>query len=395
MSHLPALKVLDLASALAGPFAAMLLSELGAEVVKVEKPGRGDLIRATDSYVGKGESGYFLGINRGKRGVTADIRTPVGQEIIRRIARECDVLVQNFRPHRIAEWGLDYESLKKVNPRLIYCSVSAFGEAEGMEEDAGNDIIGQAYSGILDVTGDPEGAPAKTGTPVVDASAGMLSTIGILAALHRRAATGEGEHVQVSLLEAAYALMPNYVVSVLNGEPNYSRQGSGHPQLVPYQAFETADQKYIVVGAFHRASWRILCKSIGCEDLMEDDRFRENWDRVKHRKELEALLKPVFRAKTRQDWLTQFEVDKVMAAPVLSIKESMAFFDTRIEGLFIETQHQTLGTLREVRMPIRFSSKPEPVHRAAPTLGQDTREALREVGFTDAEIDAWKAERLV
>jgi len=223
----------------------------------------------------------------------------------------------------------------------------------------------------------------------------MLATIGILAARHRRAATGEGEHGQGSLREAAYALMPNYVVSVLNGEPNYSRQGSGHPQLVPYQAFETADQKYIVVGAFHRASWRALCKSIGREDLMEDDRFRENWDRVKHRKKLEALLKPVFRAKTRQDWLTQFEGDKVMAAPVLSIKESMAFFDSRIDGLFLETQHQTLGTLREVRMPIRFSSKPEPVRRAAPTLGQDTREALREIGFTDAEIDAWKTERLV
>ena len=259
MSHLSGLKILDLGSALAAPFSAMLLGELGASVIKVEKPGRGDLIRFTDDYVGKGESGYFLGINRGKEGITADIRTAVGQKIIRALVLDCDVLVENFRSHRMEEWGLSYEQLKEINPRLIYCSVSAFGNAKGMEEDGGNDIIGQAYSGLLDVTGEPDSGPSKTGTPVVDASAAMLSTIGILAALHKRASTGVGEHIQVSLLEAAYALMPNYVVSVLNGEPNYTRQGSGHPQLVPYQAFPTKDGSYIVVGAFHRASWRQLC----------------------------------------------------------------------------------------------------------------------------------------
>ena len=395
MSHLVGLKVLDLGSALAAPFAAMLLGELGAEVIKVEKPGRGDLIRFTDDYVGKGESGYFLGINRGKEGITADIRTPVGQKIIRALAAQCDVLVENFRSHRMAEWGLGYEQLREINPRLIYCSVSAFGNARGMEEDGGNDIIGQAFSGLLDVTGEPESGPSKTGTPVVDASAAMLSTIGILAALHRRAATGVGEHVQVSLLEAAYALMPNYVVSVLNGEPNYTRQGSGHPQLVPYQAFPTADGSYVVVGAFHRASWRQLCAALGREDLVGDERFKENWDRVKNRKALIPILEAVFLTRSRQQWLDHFTAYEVMAAPVLSIKDSMAYFAQRMDGLIIETEQAKLGKLREVRAPITFSSNPPAVRRAAPTLGQHTTERLRKTGFSAEEIEGWKAQGLV
>ena len=395
MSHLTGLKVLDLGSALAAPFAAMLLGELGAEVIKVEKPGRGDLIRFTDDYVGKGESGYFLGINRGKEGITADIRTPVGQKIVRALAANCDVLVENFRSHRMTEWGLGYEQMREINPRLIYCSVSAFGNARGMEEDGGNDIIGQAYSGMMDVTGEPGAGPSKTGTPVVDASAAMLSTIGILAALHKRAATGVGEHVQVSLLEAAYALMPNYVVSVLNGEPNYARQGSGHPQLVPYQAFPTKDNSYVVVGAFHRASWQQLCKALEREDLTADPRFQENWNRVKNREALIAILEPEFMRMTRDEWLERFTSQEVMAAPVLSIKESMAFFDKRTDGLIIETQHAKLGTLREVRAPIRFSSDTRPVLRAAPTLGQHTHERLRKTGFSEDEIGEWKQQKLI
>lgn len=393
--HLAGLKVLDLGSAVAAPFCAMLLGELGAEVMKVEKPGRGDLIRATDDYVGQGESGYFLGVNRGKEGITADIRKPEGQRIIRALAARCDVLVENFRSHRMAEWGLSYEQLHELNPRLVYCSISAFGDARGMEEEGGNDIIGQAYSGILDVTGEAGRSPSKTGTPVVDAAASMLSTIGVLAALRRRDQTGLGEHVQVSLLEAAYALMPNYVVSVLNGEPNYTRQGSGHPQLVPYQAFETADGKHVVVGAFHRASWRQLCTALGREDLTADPRFTENWDRVKNREALVAILEPLFRQKTRDEWLERFAAHEVISAPVLSIKESFDFFDQRIDGLVIETRHSKLGTLREVRAPIRFSAGEADVRRAAPALGEHTVERLLKAGFTREEISGWRDVRLV
>ena len=395
MANLSGLKVLDLGSALAAPFSAMLLGDMGAEVIKIEKPGRGDLIRATDDYVGQGESGYFLGINRGKEGLTVDIRKPAGQEIVRTLAAECDVLIENFRSHRMADWGLGHEALRALNPRLIYCSISAFGGAKGFEEVGGNDIIGQAYSGILDVTGDPESAPSKTGTPVVDASGAMLATIGILSALHQRERTGVGQHVQISLLEAAYALMPNYVVSVLNGEPNYTRQGSGHPQLAPYQAFRTADDKFVVVGAFHRASWKALCAALGREDLTADPRFTENRDRVTHRKDLIDILSAQIAQKTREQWLKIFDNDQVLSAPVLSIKESLGSFEKLIDGLVVTTEHAKLGTLKEVRCPIIFDSQPSSQQRAAPTLGEHTVERLRKSGYTDEDLARWRAERII
>lgn len=395
MSNLSGLKILDLGSALAAPFSAMLMGEMGADVIKIEKPGRGDLIRATDDYVGQGESGYFLGINRGKRGLAVDIRKPGGQDIVRRIAADCDILIENFRATRMAAWGLGYEELRKINPRLIYCSISAFGGAKGFEEVGGNDIIGQAYSGMLDVTGDPDSAPSKTGTPVVDASGALLATIGILSALYKRTQTGEGCHVQISLLEASYALMPNYVVSVLNGEPNYTRQGSGHPQLVPYQAFQAGDGKYVVVGAFHRASWKELCLAIGREDLLSDPRFTENWDRVTNRKALIPILAAEMLRRPSHEWLDIFTQRNVLAAPVLSIKDSLGMFGKLIDGLVIETEHTKLGKLKEVRCPITFNGKPASQHRAAPTLGEHTTETLRELGFSDADLAKLKEERVI
>ena len=395
MSNLSGLRVLDLGTALAAPFSAMLLGDMGAEVIKIEKPGRGDLIRATDDYVGQGESGYFLGINRGKEGLTVDIRKPAGQQIVRALAAECDILIENFRSHRMAAWGLGYEELRSINPRLIYCSISAFGGAKGFEEVGGNDIIGQAYSGILDVTGDPDSAPSKAGTPIVDASGAMLATIGILSALHKRTQTGAGSHVQISLLEAAYALMPNYVVSVLNGEPNYTRQGSGHPQLVPYQAFKTADGKYIVVGAFHRASWRELCAAMEREDLLVDPKFTDNWDRVKNRKALVSILEAELLRKSSDEWLRIFKQRNVLAAPVLSIKESLMTFEKLIDGLVVTTDHSKLGKLKEVRCPITFDSKPSSQSRAAPTLGEHTTERLRKMGFDDEALQRLRAEKTV
>ncbi len=395
MSNLSGLKVLDLGTALAAPFSAMLLGDMGAEVIKIEKPGRGDLIRATDDYVGQGESGYFLGINRGKEGLTVDIRKPAGQEIVRALVAECDILIENFRAHRMAEWGLDYENLSAINPRLIYCSISAFGGAKGFEEVGGNDIIGQAYSGILEVTGDPDSAPSKTGTPVVDASGAMLATIGILSALHKRTSTGKGSHVQISLLEAAYALMPNYVVSVLNGEPNYTRQGSGHPQLVPYQAFKAADGKYVVVGAFHRASWLELCAALQRQDLVADPKFKDNWDRVTNRKELIKILEAEMLRRPSDEWLKIFNDHNVLAAPVLSIKESLDTFEKAIDGLIITTDHSTLGKLKEVRCPIIFDSTPSSQQRAAPTLGEHTMDRLRKSGFKDKELQGWRAEKII
>ena len=223
----------------------------------------------------------------------------------------------------------------------------------------------------------------------------MLATIGILSALHKRNSTGAGSHVQISLLEAAYALMPNYVVSVLNGEPNYTRQGSGHPQLVPYQAFRAADGKYLVVGAFHRASWQALCAAMGREDLLADPKFKDNWDRVKNRQELIDILDAEMRRRSRDEWIKIFAAQEVLAAPVLTIKESLGTFEQAIDGLVITTDHSKLGKLKEVRCPIIFDAKPSSQQRAAPTLGQHTSERLRKTGFSEEKLQHWREQRVI
>ncbi len=394
LAHLAGLKVIDMGSALAAPYSATLLGDLGAEVIKIEKPRRGDLIRFTDDYIG-GESGYFIGINRGKDSVTVDVRKPEGQDIIRKLLADADVLVENFRPHRMKSWGLGYEEVAAINPRLIYCSVSAFGDAAGFEETGGNDIVAQGFSGLMDLTGDPGSAPSRTGSPVVDVSGGFLSTVGILAALLKRAQTGVGEHIQVSLLEGAYSLMPNYIASVLNGSPDFKRLGSGHPQLAPYRAFKAGDGKYLVVGAFHRSSWQALCKAIEREDLISDPRFVENKDRVDNRLALDEVLQQELGTRTRDAWLAIFTRDEVISSPVLTINESLEEFGKAIPGLVVSQDHGSLGALKMLRSPIRFSSESHVPKRAAPTLGQDTVARLTELGFSHAELDDLRDRRII
>ncbi len=394
MTSLSDLKVLDLGSALAAPYAAMMLADLGAEVIKIEKPRRGDLIRFTDRYVG-GESGYFLGINRGKDSVTVDVRVEEGRRIIREMAKDADILIENFRSKRMVEWGLSYEDLKPLNPRLIYCSISGFGDIPGYEDTGGNDIVAQAYSGIMDITGDADGGPAKTGAPVVDVMAGMLATSGILAALHRRDVTGEGDHVRVNLLEAAYALMPNYVVSVLNGTPNFRRCGSGHPQLVPYQAFLAADGRYVVVGVFHTASWQGFCDAIERLDLMNDPRFKENADRVTNRAELAAIIQEIIQTKPADHWVAMFKERDLLASPVLTIDESFRTFSAAREDLVVSLPHSTLGELKMLRVPIHSRQAPASPSRASPTLGEHTEARLSEMGLDAATLNALREKRVI
>ncbi|RYE04464.1 MAG: CoA transferase [Sphingomonadales bacterium] len=386
MNHLEGVRVLDLGSAVAGPFSATLLGDLGAEVLKVEKPKGGDMMRFTDRYV-QSESGYYMGVNRGKEGLTIDVREPDGQDLIRRLIADVDILIENFRPHRMAEWGLDYETLKAINPRLIYCSVSAFGDAKGYATQGGNDIVAQAASGLMDLTGEEGGAPAKAGAPVVDVAGALYATIGILAALHRRGATGCGEHLRVSLLEASYGLMPNYILSVLNGTPDFKRQGSAHPQLAPYQTYRTADGSYLVVGVFHKNSWHGFCRAIGKPELVDDPRFVSNWERVKRRAELNAIIEPILLESARADWLERFTREGLLAAPVLSLADSLSQFSGLIDGLVVPAHHSSLGELKMLRSPIRFDGDaPASQRRASPMLGEHTDRRLSALGLDSGEV---------
>ena len=393
--HLEGIQVLDLGSALAGPFSATLLSDLGAEVIKVEKPRGGDMMRFTDKYV-QGHSGYYLGVNRGKDDVTIDIRVPEGQDLIRKLVVNTDVVIENFRSHRMAEWGLGYADLAAINPRLVYCSITAFGDARGHETEGGNDIVAQAASGIMDLTGEVGRSPVKTGPSIVDVAGALYATIGILAALRKRDETGSGEHLHLSLLEAAYGMMPNFMLSVLNGTPNYTRQGSAHPQLSPYQAYKAQDGQYLVVGVFHLNSWKGFCAAIGREDLIEDARFKANWSRVANRDELNGIIDRELLRRPRAEWLALFSEQGVLAAAVLSVADSVAHYGPLLDGLVEPAMHSSLGPLNMLRMPVRFGSVTDKAPlRAAPELGEHTHKRLLELGLSHDEIDRLKKQGVV
>jgi crotonobetainyl-CoA:carnitine CoA-transferase CaiB-like acyl-CoA transferase len=394
MGILDGVKVLDFGSALAAPYAAMLMADLGATVVKIEKVRRGDLIRFTDHAI-RGKSGYFLGINRGKRGITLDLRTEGGQEIARNLCRSADVLLENFRPGMMDGWGLSYEDIRAVKPDIIYCSVSAFGGTKGFESESGNDIIAQAYSGLMAMTGDIDGPPAKAGTPVTDVAASCMALVSILAALLRKQQTGEGARLRTSLLDASYALMPNYTASVLNGTPKYRRQGSGHPQIAPYEAYTAGDGKYLVIGAFHNESWHRLCDALGRPDLENDPRIADNTSRVKNRKELAGIINAELARRTAAEWLEILRAADVPVAPVLEMEESIEFFTERNPGLYIDGIPSEAGDLRMLRAPFEIDGE-RPFHPlGAPALGQHTDEVLLEEGYTQEEIDGFREQRIV
>lgn len=383
--NLAELRVLDLGTAVAGPYAAGLLADLGAQVIKIEKPRRGDSIRFADRHV-QGECGYFLGVNRGKRSMTLDLRKPEGAAILKQLAAEADVLVENFRPGTMQGYGLGHDQLKAVNPRLIYCSITAFPKVRGLEEASGNDITVQAYSGLMDMTGYADAAPAKIGVPVVDTGTSMLATIGILAALARRVTTGVGEHVAVSLLEGAFALMPNFVTTELNTEHRFTRLDSGHPQIVPYEAFMCADGAYLVVGAFHREMWAAMCRVLELEQLRDDPRFVENFDRVQNRKALIPLLQKEMLRRDRDDWMPRFFAADVPCAPIFSIREALEHFTANAPELVHEVEHAKIGPLRMLRNPIQFHDAPiTPPRRSAPLLGADTEALLAHIGYSSEQ----------
>jgi crotonobetainyl-CoA:carnitine CoA-transferase CaiB-like acyl-CoA transferase len=394
MGILDGVKVLDFGSALAAPYAAMLMADLGATVVKIEKVRRGDLIRFTDHAI-RGKSGYFIGINRGKRGITLDLRTEAGQEIARNMCRSADVLLENFRPGMMDSWNLSYEDIRAVKPDIIYCSVSAFGGTKGFETESGNDIIAQAYSGLMAMTGDTDGPPAKAGTPVTDVAASCMALVSILAALLRKQQTGEGARLRTSLLDASYALMPNYTASVLNGTPRYRRQGSGHPQIAPYEAYTAGDGKYLVIGAFHDGSWHRLCEALGRPDLENDPRIADNTSRVRNRKELAGIINAELARHTAGEWLEILREADVPVAPVLEMEESLEFFTEHNPGLYTDGIPSEAGDLRMLRAPFEIDGQ-RPCHpMGAPALGQHTDEVLLEEGYTQREIDGFRERRIV
>ncbi|UCH38370.1 MAG: CoA transferase [Candidatus Bathyarchaeota archaeon] len=386
MSHvLDSITILDLTRYLAGPYCSMILGDLGAEVVKIERPKTGDGSRQWGPPFIHGESAYFLSINRNKKSVTINLRTEKGCEIVRKMASTYDVLIENYRPGIVQKLGLDYETLSKINPQLIYCSISGFGQTGPYREKPSYDIVGQAMGGLMSLTGEENRPPVKIGVAISDIFAGMYAVIGILSALIARKKTGKGQLIDVSLLDGLVSILShqagNYLVSGIDPK----RLGSAHPTIAPYQAFQASDS-YFVIAVGNDALWQRFCQGVNLPELVTDSRFATNPDRVKNRAELTQLLNAHFQKKTVEEWLSLIENAGVPCGPVLRLSE--VFNDPQVlhRKMVEELEHPSAGHIRVVGTPLKLSTTPASIRTSPPILGEHTVDILQSLGYTPREI---------
>ena len=388
MSALAGLKVVDLSHIMAGPACTLMLADMGAEVIKVEKSAGGDDSRRMAPPLIGDEAAAFLMMNRNKRGIALDLRTEGGKQVLRRLLAKADVVVENYRRGTLAKLGFDYESLRRDNPGLIYCAISGFGRSGPYAHRGGFDLIAQAMSGIMSITGSsPEDPPVKCGPPLTDITAGLLATIGILAALRKREETGWGQMVETSLLEAG--IIQTYWQSAMTFATGVAPGplGSAHPLTAPYQAFPTSDG-WIVVGGANQSNWLRLVEVLEAPELAKDPRFLDNEQRMAHRKELEEELNRRFRTRSCSDWLACLEKAGLPAGPVYDIKQMHEDPQVLAREMVVEVEHTKLGPVKTLGLPIKFSDTPGGPRRGAPLLGEHTHEILREHGFSAQEIEA-------
>ncbi len=380
-------RVLDLSRILAGPWAGQLFADLGAEVIKVERPGQGDDTRGwgppylKDGDGNDAESAYYLSANRGKRSVAIDIARPEGQALVKELAAQSDILLENYKVGGLARYGLDYASLRAVNPGLIYCSITGFGQTGPYRERAGYDFLLQAMGGLMSITGAPDdqgGEPTKVGVALTDILTGMYATVASLAALAHRERTGEGQHIDLALLDVQVATLANQAMNYLVGGQVPQRMGNAHPNIVPYQTFPTRDG-YLVLTVGNDDQFRRLVEIMGRPDLSADERFATNAGRVAHRDGLIPELAAVFRTRTTDAWLRELEAAGVPCGPVNSIDRVFDDPQIRARGMQTYTEHPQLGTIPGVANPIRYSATPLTSHEPAPRLGEHTDRVLQEL----------------
>ncbi|GGF02221.1 CoA transferase [Aliidongia dinghuensis] len=389
---LAGVKVIELSHVMAGPTCGLMLADMGADVIKVEKiPGGDDTRRSVPPAIA-GESAAYLMMNRNKRGVALDLKTAGGKRVLKRLLAQADVVTENYRRDTMAKMGFGYDALKADNPRLIYCSISGFGRTGPYADRGGFDLVAQGMSGLMSITGEGPGRPpVKVGAPVTDITAGILACMGILAALHHRHVTGRGQMVDTSLFEAGitHTYWQSAIAFATGAAPG--PMGSAHPLNAPYQAFETADG-WITVGAANQPNWLRLVEVLEAPALAEDPRFRTNPERMAHLAELEAELTWYFRRRPSADWLALLEAAGVPAGPVLDVRQMHEDPQALARGMIVETDHPVAGPVKALGLPVKFSDSPGGGTRPAPLYGQHTREVLLEHGFGTAEIEALATE---
>jgi crotonobetainyl-CoA:carnitine CoA-transferase CaiB-like acyl-CoA transferase len=378
MSALSGIRVLDFTRVVSGPYCTMLLSDLGAEVVKVERPGSGDDSREFGPPFVKGESAYFLSLNRGKKSVVIDLSTEGGRQTARRLARKCDVVIENYRIGYMASVGLDYEALAGENSRLVYCSMTAFGETGPYKDRAGYDVMVSALGGMMGITGMPGGPPIKTGVALLDVATGVHAAAAICAALYERERSGMGQRIELSLLGVQLSTLINAASVYLVGGEVMGPQGNTHAAIVPYGAFRAADG-FIVIGAANDSMFSRLCAVLGVSELAEDRRFNTNAGRVAHRQDLEAVIGRRLSTGTVSEWVERIGAAGVAVAPVNSIPE--VFTDPQVvaSGQVATFDHATLGEIHLVGSPIHMSRTPVSHQGAPPALGEHTEALLAEL----------------
>jgi len=383
--------VLDCTQFMAGPYCTMLLGDMGADVVKVERPGGGDDARRMGPPFIGGESAAHLQINRNKRSVVLDIRSGKGNEAVKRLAAKADVLIENYRPGTMARRGLGYKEIRAVNPQIIYCSISGFGLTGPYSQRPGFDIAAQGMSGHMSITGIPGGPPVRVGVPICDLNAGMYAAYGILSAYINRLKTGEGQFLEVSLLEAALAYEIWESAGYFATGESPGPRGSTHRLLAPYQAFRTKDG-HIILACGNQSIWETAARAMGREDLLEDERFKDNPARIAHLPELQAELEATLVADTSEHWLGVFDEASVPAAPILNLEQVWSNEQVRARGFDVTLEHPTAGTIHNIGLPARLSGTPGRIERYAPLLGEHTDDVLRFAGYSDAEIAEMKSE---
>ena len=391
---LAGVRVLDLSRVLAGPWATQTLADLGAEVIKIERPGVGDDTRAwgppftTKTDGTRGDSAYFLCANRGKKSVELDIASPEGAETIRKLAATCDVVVENFKVGGLKKYGLDYASLCAANPRLVYCSITGFGQSGPRASQAGYDYMIQAMGGLMSVTGQPDGAPGaepmKVGVAVVDLATGLYASNAILAALLHARATGQGQHVDIALFDVQAAMLANQATNYFVSGKAPTRMGNAHPNLVPYQPFPCSDGM-VVIAVGNDGQFRTLCGVLGADDLADDARYATNAGRIAHRAELTAAISAITSASTMAGLMARLEPAGVPCGPVNTIDQVFDEPQARHRSLEVEQTRQDLSTpVRTVASPMRFSRTPTRYDAPPPALGQDTAAVLAAIEDDDA-----------